>query len=30
VIRSNAEVTAAYLGADVNKTSTTSMELGDA
>jgi branched-chain amino acid transport system ATP-binding protein len=30
VIRSNAEVTAAYLGADVNKTSTMSMELGDA
>jgi branched-chain amino acid transport system ATP-binding protein len=30
VIRSNATVTAAYLGADVNKASTMSMELGDA
>jgi branched-chain amino acid transport system ATP-binding protein len=30
VIRSHAEVTAAYLGEDVNKTSTMSMELGDA
>jgi branched-chain amino acid transport system ATP-binding protein len=30
VIRSNAAVTAAYLGADVTTSSTTSMELGDA